>query len=117
MAARQQLNPSTQLRCSQERPVKEKEHVEQLLLAHMKKIEARLSTLGSTLTSQLSKLEIKIDSYNDRMSALEHVVFDTLLPTIESLIEFLSAPNRTKAMKDQLSSVNQKLGKMREDRK
>ncbi|CAF0980460.1 unnamed protein product [Adineta steineri] len=117
MAAKQHLNPSTEQRSSQERPVKEKEHVEQLLLALMTKIETRLSTLESTLTSQLSELEIKIDSYNDRLSALEHVAFDTLLPTIQSLIEVISAPNRTKTMKEQLALLNQTIGKVREDRK
>jgi len=117
MAAKQQLNPSTQQRSSQERPIKEKEHNEQLLLAHMSKIEARLSILGSTLTSQLSELEIKIDSYNDRLSALEHVVFDTLLPTIQSLTEIVAAPTRTKTIKEQLSLLNQTIEKMREDRK
>lgn len=117
MAAKQQLNPSTQQRGSQERPMKEKEHIEQLLLAHMSKIEARLSIMESTLTSQLSELEIKIDSYNDRLSALEHVVFDTLLPTIQSLTEIIAAPTRTKTIKEQLSLLNQTIEKMREDRK
>ena len=66
MAAKEHINHSTQHLSTPEKPTKENEHIEQILSAHMSKIEIRLSTLESTLTSQLSELEHKIDNYTER---------------------------------------------------
>ena len=112
-AVMHQQKHSTQQLSSQDKPIKEKEHIEQLLLAHTSKTEARLSTLGSTLTSQLSELEIKIDNYNDRLSNLEQIIFNTLLPAIESITKIVSAPTCSKNMKQEILSINKTIVKIR----
>jgi hypothetical protein len=82
----------------------------------MSKIESRLSTLGSSLTSQLSELEIKIDSYSERLNTLEHDVYDILLPAIQSIIGIAFASSRTGNIKQQLTSITKVITKTCQNR-
>ena len=88
---------------------REQEHIEQMLLATAAHIETRVSALGSSLTAQLCDLETKIDNYCGKLNAIAQVVYDIVIPAIQTIIENTIAPSRSEKVKQKAADITEAL--------
>ncbi|CAF4004755.1 unnamed protein product [Rotaria sp. Silwood1] len=80
----------------------------------MSNLESRISTSISSLSSQISEIETKIDRYNDQLNTLEHDVYEILIPAIQSITEIITTSRQGK--KEQLTNITKSIIKMRQNR-
>ena len=76
-----------------------------MLLATAAHIEARVTALGSSLTEQLCELEMKIDKFCGKLNPVAQVVYDIVIPAIQTIIEITIASTRSDKAKQQATSI------------
>jgi hypothetical protein len=86
---------------------REHEHIEQILMATAAHIETRVSALGTALTAQLCELEAKIDNFCGKLNAVAQVVYDIVIPAIQTIIENKIASSRIEKVKQQATNIGE----------
>ncbi|CAF3395271.1 unnamed protein product [Rotaria socialis] len=71
------------------KPSKKHENVEQMILAMSESINHQLSSFTSTITSQITDLSKKLNTYNDRIQNLEKRIDKSIVPAIGELSKII----------------------------